>query len=47
MKQQKSILLDELIHNQLKKYCDEKGLKLKQFVERLIKDETTKEKSRD
>lgn len=39
----KAVQLDETIHNQLKKYCDENGLKLQRFVEKLIINEIKKD----
>ena len=42
----KSILIKDEIHSQLKKYCDEKGLKINKMVEIMIikylKDENDK-----
>jgi hypothetical protein len=35
-KMKKSIIINEEIHTQLKKYCDENGLKLQKLVENLI-----------
>ncbi len=35
-KMKKSIIIKEEVHTQLKKYCDENGLKLQKFVENLI-----------
>jgi hypothetical protein len=35
-KMKKSIIIKEEAHTQLKKYCDENGLKLQKFVENLI-----------
>jgi hypothetical protein len=32
----KSIIIKEEVHTQLKKYCDDNGLKLQKFVENLI-----------
>lgn len=32
----KSLIIKEEIHTQLKKYCDEKGLKINKVVENLI-----------
>lgn len=40
----KAVQLDENIHEQLKKYCDENGLKLQRFVEKLIINEIKKTK---
>lgn len=35
-KMKKSIIIKEEVHTQLKKYCDDNGLKLQKFVENLI-----------
>jgi hypothetical protein len=35
----KAVQIDESIHEQLKQYCNEKGLKLQRLVEKLIIDE--------
>lgn len=35
----KALQIDESIHEQLKAYCNEKGLKLQRLVEKLIIDE--------
>ncbi len=32
----KSIIISEEVHSQLKKYCDENGLKLQKLVEQII-----------
>ena len=32
----KSLLIKEEIHKQLKKYCDEEGLKINRLIENLI-----------
>ena len=32
----KSIIINEEVHFQLKKYCDENGLKLQKLVEQII-----------
>ncbi len=37
MKRDKNIKITPITHEILKKYCDEKGLKMFQFVESLIK----------
>ncbi|MFZ4598935.1 MAG: RepB family protein [Terrimicrobiaceae bacterium] len=39
----KSIQIDKQVHAELKQFCDEKGLKLQKLVERLIKDELSKD----
>jgi len=46
-KMKKSIIIKEEIHAQLKKYCDEKGLKLQKFVENLILKNIKDEKPTD
>lgn len=33
----KSIIINEIVHTQLKKYCDDNGLKINKLVENLIK----------
>jgi hypothetical protein len=38
MKKIKNIKISEESHNQLKKYCDKKGLKIYKFLETLIKE---------
>jgi hypothetical protein len=38
MKKIKNIKISEDSHNLLKKYCDEKGLKIYKFLESLIKE---------
>lgn len=35
-----AIQIDLEIHKQLKAYCDEKGLKMKKLIEKMIIDET-------
>lgn len=46
-KMKKSIIIKEEIHTQLKKYCDENGLKLQKFVENLILKNIKDEKPTD
>ena len=33
----KSLIISQELHTQLKKYCDERGLKINKFIEELIK----------
>lgn len=44
MKRDKNIKITPLAHEMLKKYCDEHGLKMFQFVEKLIKDKCSPKK---
>jgi len=44
MKKIKNIKISEETHELLKKYCDEKGLKIYKFLETLIKKTCEKEK---
>ena len=44
MKRDKNIKITPLTHNLLKKYCEENGLKMFQFVELLIKKNCTPKK---
>jgi hypothetical protein len=41
----KAIQIEDQIHNQLKQYCDDKGLKIQKLVEKLIMNEITREKN--
>lgn len=36
VKKIKNLKIDEVVHNQLKKYCDKNGLKIYKFLEKLI-----------
>lgn len=45
MKRDKNIKITPITHNLLKKYCDDNGLKMFAFVEKLIKDKCTPKKS--
>jgi hypothetical protein len=38
MEQTKSIHINLKLHTEIKKYCNDNGLKLQKFVEKLIKD---------
>lgn len=48
MKEQptKSIQIEAAIHEQLRKYCDDNGLKMQRLVEKLIINETTKKSTK-
>ncbi len=47
MIQTTSIQIDKSLHNRLKKYCNEKGLKLQWLVETLIKKELDDTEKKD
>lgn len=34
----KSLIISQELHNELKQYCDNKGLKINKFIELLIKE---------
>jgi hypothetical protein len=42
MEATKSIQINYQLHAEIKKYCDDNGLKLQKFVEKLIKDGLSK-----
>jgi len=44
MKKIKNIKISEEVHEVLKKYCEEKGLKIHKFLEKLILKNCQKEK---
>ncbi len=44
MKRDKNLKITSATHEQLKKYCEENGLKMFSFVEKLIKDKCTPKK---
>ena len=44
MKRDKNLKITPIAHNLLKKYCEENGLKMFQYVEKLIREACTPKK---
>ena len=47
MNDKKSILIDENIHRQLKVYCAENGIQMKEWLEQLISEVLTSDENDD
>lgn len=47
MNDKKSILIDENIHRQLKVYCAENGIQMKEWLEQMISEALTSDENDD